>query len=390
MFATGGYTTNQVEAHFDSVIALANKPDFCLIYTGANTDTTAQIGVYAMVRIIKKLMAASILPVIGVAQGGTAWSLPDQTTRPRNRLGNFLRALSRGATLAVALIGAGDSRLLPIIWDPTRAYLDTTTSTQHLVQGRTDGGLYPLGTGAYNMAKVAWEAVSYMFAPRYAAIDPGDTYEATEKPNGNLLAPSVIAMTGTGSSGYNAAWSGSTTTTFSGIVPDGFEVRRGSGRNSTFTINGSLVPMPGHVAGRAYRTVVDVTAAARSGGNFEQFEVRVYLGTMAALGSAVGDKVEFEAFFRFTGQPVLVRSVELTVGGGTQGATLGKQSGTPASVADGSGFPQVAHADVLRSDPLTLTTSGDLSMSLQLYLETTTAGAHAKLETWGWSVRKAA
>lgn len=70
MFATGGYTTNQVEAHFDSVIALANKPDFCLIYTGANTDTTAQIGVYAMVRIIKKLMAASILPVIGVAQGG--------------------------------------------------------------------------------------------------------------------------------------------------------------------------------------------------------------------------------------------------------------------------------------------------------------------------------
>jgi hypothetical protein len=74
VFATGGWTTTQIEAHADSVIALATKPDFCLIYSGANTDTTAQAGVDAMVRIIKKLMAANILPVIGVAPAGATGS----------------------------------------------------------------------------------------------------------------------------------------------------------------------------------------------------------------------------------------------------------------------------------------------------------------------------
>jgi hypothetical protein len=246
-----------------------------------------------------------------------------------------------------------------------------------------------MGTGAYNMAKVAWEALSYMFAARYAAIDPGDTYDATENPYGNLLAPSVITMSGTGGY-YNSGWSGATTTTFTGVIPNGLEVRRGSGRNSTMTIAGSTVGIPGHVAGSAFRVVIDVTAPATSGGNFEQFEIRCGVGSMATLGLVAGDRVEFDVFYRLTGQPVLVRSIELNVGGGGQGATLGKQSGTPASVTDGSGFPQVAHAGVLRTDPLTLGSSGDLSMTLQVYLENTAAGAHCEMETWGWSVRKAA
>jgi len=333
VFGVGGDTIGSMFARISSITSLSPKPDFCLVCGGANATTAATMKA-DMANIIKALHAANILPVIAAAM--PSLSAPTATLRRRASYNTWMREVARGNPTILASYGITPGR--PVIFaDATRNFVDFTSSIADPITNRTQDGLHWSPTGAFYVGKEIVDvltAAGYITPNRSRSVIPGDIYDATDNPNGNLLATDLGTMTGTG--GTVQASAGMTVT---GTPSNGLQLYRQVG-NATSTAVLTKEAKPDATSGERLRLQYTVTVA---GTNYERIQLR----NIAAITVVPGD--------------VLVAEIEYTLNSATSNAVAVSinlrdtaYDSYQTQTSNPGNYPAVAHSGTLRTPAYTV------------------------------------
>jgi lysophospholipase L1-like esterase len=351
-FGVSGETAAEIAARVGSVVTTA--PDVCVVNGGGN-DAIQQISavttITALESIYEQLIAAGILVVaLPIFPQGASWwaeMTEGEATTQRlrvNRINRWIRRFCR-ETPGIVMV------------DPNGALVDVTDADSVGVEAMfASDGLHLSAKGAMHIGDLIADALSVVVAPGASRLPEHniDMYDATENPEGNLLANGT--MLGTGGTAANEV---------TGDVASDWTARHVFGTYGAGTI----------VASKEARTDVGgdwqvLTFTNLTGGTDIVYALRQEVSGASGY-YAPGDTVEAEAEIAVSGAEY-VESVALIVreynGAGTA-VTVAK-----AGEATNDRYTAAAWSGIYRTPAITLTAAIGASSALQLDVSITVAG----------------
>lgn len=230
--AVGGTGTVDLDGQITQVLALSARPTHCAILTGTNAINNAASATGLMsamqghfIAAWSRLRAEGIMPITCLDLP-RQWSDTTLTAAVKRRLHNQLNAWLRQAATKYG------SLLIDPIWkltDPTKASGECLESLYYSEALK----IHPGPTGGYiigGLYKSLFESMG--LPPRYVGLGRGDTYDATDNAQGNLIPDGgTMAQSGGTVSGANPP---------TGTVPLGWILRNDTGAASLTSCVGSL------------------------------------------------------------------------------------------------------------------------------------------------------
>lgn len=329
LFGVGGNTLSQMLARIGSITALAGQIDFCIIEGGANTGPTFASMRESAAGIINALLAVNILPVFVAAMPSTSANATAQKVRVAYNA--WLNDVARNKPSARNPFNIPLGRQV-IFSDATPYFVDYASAVGNPIADRVSDGLHWSPTGAYYVGREIWKSlvsagVVQDQTPR--AVTVGDTYDAVNSPNGNMVPGTGAIMQGSG--GTVTASAGMAT---SGPLATGLLWRRWVG-NAASTVTFSKDAKPDASSGERQRIQVSVTG---TGTPYERYQLK----TASALAVSPGDRVELEVEYELNAVPVNCIAICVEFNGQSIG-------NSQTSVASPSNYPAIAHKGLLRT-----------------------------------------
>lgn len=226
------------------------------------------------------------------------------------------------------------------------AIIDRASATGDAVTGAILDGLHPAMYGAALMGQVAASYYSTMFSeiPFLGGLSQVDIYDATNNPLGAIN--SNIVMIGTG----GTAGTGAT-----GNVATAFTAQRASGSALTLTCSKTTLTDTNGGA------VQDIVIGGTGGVAFEAGSLSGGSAITVPVGLSVGQKIYAEADVETIGMSSTFKGVSLTCNSSISGEANDLRTSSTAGERDLS-----AARRLLRTVPITITTPGTETVSLQL------------------------
>ena len=206
LWATSGFTTTQMISSGYHTSAANAWMDFVIIHAGSNDPS--QSVPYATTIANLRTMYDKVL-----ASGARIIAVP---IIPRTSYTSARRLHYSRVNRWIYDQAAEDNRIL--VADPVPYISNAADNDGEPRSGYLSDGIHPTATGAYWYGRVIWETLQKFIAPSYPLFNnPGDTYDATDNPTGNLLTNGILTGTG-GTKG------GGTQGAISGNVADSWTV----------------------------------------------------------------------------------------------------------------------------------------------------------------------
>lgn len=388
-FGVSGDRLDQIALRTANVIGAA--PDLVIVHGGTNDllagRTFAQMQSSMLNDILVPLFNSSSVRNVIVIPILPRTGLSTAQASLRAYFNRWLIELGLGRSDLVTALPAGR---LPIVVPMSNLLEDMSNGTpiggaSNLATSVTSDGLHPSLLGAYWMGFQLNAVISQIYPPRPSdALGFADIYDPVNNPAGNLL------ITGGVNAGIMAGTGGTLTTssglTPTGVVANGLRIFRSAGTSVATMVGAKENPRTDLAnpaqTGERQRITVNVTGAGLAN---ELYVLNNVSATLTQSNFAAGDMVYAECKMQVLAGATNLQGFQLGV---TDAGTVPQNGLDAPAFASTPVLPGVAWTGTLRTPPITLGTSPNISVALQAWLNTTTGSASVDFYVSDLALRK--